>query len=429
MNSNNLIKNFDKLVSSSERNHALLIAEAGLETIKTVNVVQRVFSYDSKKGQLKINGKLFTLGDYNRIICVGFGKCAYEAVSEIRNILGEKINDGFVLSLTDGQIQGMVTRVGTHPLPSEKNVEATGELMKMLSGLSDKDLVICVVSGGGSSLLCYPNQMSCETEIDIMKKLMHKGANIFELNTVRKHISKVKGGQLAKLCYPATVVGLIFSDVPGDDLSMVASGPTVLDSTTSRDASEILARYDILTVCKLPKCELIETPKESKYFEKVYNFLVVSAGDAVKAMNEKAKDLGYRTVLLEKPFSGEAKKLFLELNKYSKNGTVVLGSGETVVRVKGKGSGGRNQEVVLASLEHLNPNQVFLSLASDGVDNSEVAGAIGDTNTLKRAKQMGMYPEMYLENNDSYGFFKEVEDFIYTGMTGSNVSDLIILVN
>jgi len=426
---NNIIQNFEKLASSNERSHALLIAEAGLDAIKTVNVVKRVFSYDPKKERLMISGKVFALGDYEKIICVGFGKCAYEAISEIRNILGEKINDGFVLSLTDGQIQGVMTRVGTHPLPSEKNVEATGELMKMLSGLSEKDLVICVVSGGGSSLLCYPNQMSCETEIDIMKKLMHKGADIFELNTVRKHISKVKGGQLAKLCYPATLVGLIFSDVPGDDLSMVASGPTVMDKTSSRDASEILAKFDILTVCKLPKCELIETPKESKYFEKVYNFLVVSAEDAVKAMDEKAKDLGYRTVLLEKPYSGEARNLFLELNKYSKDGAIVLGSGETVVTVKGNGAGGRNQEVVLASLEQLRPNQVFVSLASDGMDNSEVAGAIGDVNTLKRAKKMGMYPEMYLDNNDSYGFFKEVEDFIFTGMTGSNVSDLVILVN
>ena len=423
------IKNFNTIGYTHERTTALLIAEAGLASIDTAQVVRRNFLFDAKKEMLDVGGQTYELKKFKKIICVGFGKCAYVAVREIQAILGNRIACGFVLSLTEGSIEGVVCKIGTHPLPSVINVTATGELMTMLSGQDEETLVVCVVSGGGSSLLCYPNAMSCEVEVKILSKLMKSGADIFEINTVRKHISGVKGGQLAKICFPATVVSLIFSDVPGNDLSMVASGPTVKDETTAHDAAEVLKKYNILELCELPSCKLTETPKEEKFFKKVHNVLVVSAKDALVAMKRKAEDLGYSSLVFSDKFSGDASTLFPVIAGHSKKGRVVLGAGETFVTVKGSGKGGRNQEAVLASLEKLEENQVFISIASDGFDNTDSAGAIADSGTLAKAKRSGLNPKMYMENNDSFSFFQEIGDSVYTGKTDSNVSDLFILVS
>lgn len=423
------ITNLEQLAHSKLRKQSLLIAEAGLEAINTVQAVRKLVSFNERTNSLKVVNNVFDLNKYKKIICIGFGKPAFDAVATLQNILKDKLTCGFVISLTEGSIAGITCTVGTHPFPSSVNVQATGELIRLLSNLSEEDLVLCVVGGGGSSLLCYPYEMSCEMQISLVKQLMRKGADIYEVNTVRKHVSRVKGGQLAKICYPATVVSLIFSDVPGDDLSMVASGPTVLDATTIDDARSVLEKYNILDALAVPMTKLIETPKEDKYFKKVSNILVVSAKQALDAMCEKAKNLGYRVKIYPQSFTGEARELFLKINALSQSGTVVLGAGETVVTLRGQGKGGRNQEVVLSALEHLSEKQVLICMASDGVDNTEAAGAIGDKSSLLRAKTLGMTPSEYLDNNNSFVFFNELGDLLYTGLTGSNVSDLLILLN
>lgn len=424
-----IIKNFESLASNPQRKHALLIAEAGLSAINTTQVLSRQVSLSGDQRFLKISGNRFDLSKYKNILCVGFGKPAYEAVSFLKSLLQDKITQGFVISLTQGDIPGIKNTVGTHPLPSEQNIKATQEIISHLSFLNESDLVICVVGGGGSSLLCYPSELGCEMEVSILTQLTKKGADISEMNVVRKHISRVKGGHLAKICYPATVIGLIFSDVPTTDLSMVASGPTYLDSSTTEDASNILSKYDALTSCRLPYCRLEETPKDPKYFKNVHNILMVSSEISLKSMKLKAEDLGYKAKILPGYFTGKAKDIFPELLKRSDARTVILGSGETTVEVLGQGEGGRNQESVLAGLKYLKSGQVVLALASDGFDNTPSAGAIADTNSLVRAKQLGIDPEVYLSQNDSYSFFKEIGDWIDTGPTGSNISDLLIYIN
>ncbi|MBI5530945.1 MAG: DUF4147 domain-containing protein [Candidatus Doudnabacteria bacterium] len=421
-----IIKNFNSLATSVLRKQALTIAESGFSAINTEKAVEQNFLYDSKKQQLKIFQQQFNLAEYKRIVLVGFGKAALEAVTTIQKILKDKISCGYVLDLIEGSLGNIVCRVGTHPLPTKVNIEATKELVAMLETCEKEDLVICVVSGGGSALLCQPHDMSCETEVSVISGLTVKGATITELNTVRKHISSVKGGHLAQIIYPATCISLIFSDVPGDDISMVASGPTVKDSSFNRDAAAVLAKYNILEMCQLPSCQLLETPKEDKYFERVHNILFVSAKQALKAMKEKAEDLGFKVNIFSENFQGEARKLAPEIISGLKAGQCLLGAGESTVKIIGKGEGGRNQEMALAALANIKPDQVFLALASDGKDNSEAAGAIVDASVIKRAQGLGLDAEEYLNNNNSYAFFEKTGDLVLTGKTNSNISDFFI---
>lgn len=424
----NKIKNFENLASSPLRRQALEIAEAGLAAIGTRQAVRRQFLYRQEKNKLAVSGREFDLSPYKNIIVVGFGKAAFEAVSEIQKILGGRIRCGYVIDLRDGDLGSIVCRTGTHPLPTVVNVQATKELVEMLAANAAADtLVICVVSGGGSALLCDPHDISCEAEVSIISALTVKGATIQELNTVRKHISRVKGGQLAKLIYPSACISLIFSDVPGDDLSSVASGPTVMDSTSSRHAAEILKKYDVLEACRMPSCNLIETPKEEKYFQFVNNILFVSAGTALAAMREKAGDLGYDIKIFSDHFQGEARELAQNIIAEKYYGCL-LGAGESTVNIKGGGRGGRNQELALAALPLLGEKEVLLTLASDGRDNTEAAGAIVDSGTMARARALGLEPQKYLDNNGSFDFFEQLGEQLLTGPTGSNVSDLFVRI-
>ena len=421
-----IIKNFENLASSSLRKQALTIVEAGLEAINTKQAVEKNFLYNEKKQELKIYNQKFDVSKFKRIVCVGFGKAALEAVTAIQSILRNKISCGYVLDLKEGSLGNIVCKVGTHPLPTKVNIQATKELMDMLSVCEEGDLVLCVVSGGGSALLCQPHDMACDTEVTIISALTVKGATIQELNTVRKHISSVKGGNLAKIIYPATCISLIFSDVPGDDIGIVASGPTVKDSSTNRQAAEILEKYNVLEMCQMPSYNLLETPKDNKYFAKIHNILFVSAQQALKAMEEKAEDLGFKVKIFSKNFQGEARELAPNIIMESKKGECLLGAGESTVKITGKGVGGRNQEMALAALSVISENQVLACVATDGHDNTESAGAIVDKTVLKRSAVLKLDPKTYLENNDSFTFFQSLGDQIITGNTESNVSDFFV---
>jgi glycerate-2-kinase len=422
-----IIKNFDRLATSVLRRQALEIAEAGLGAINTKEAVKRTVGYNQKKQILEVAGTRYQLQNFERVMCIGFGKAAFDAVSELQSILSDKITCGYVIDLKEGNLGNITCKIGTHPYPTKINIQATKELMAMLSSCTQKDLVLCAVSGGGSALLCYPNDMTCEAEVSIISALTVKGADITELNTVRKHISKVKGGQLAKLMYPATVISLIFSDVPGDDISMVASGPTVKDTTFMKDAAAVLKKYDALEICKMPSCNLVETPKEAKYFEKVHNVLAVSAKQALAAMKEKAEDLGFEVKIFSENFQGIARELAPQIiRENNKARECLLGAGESTVHIVGKGKGGRNQEMALAAISSAAENQVLACVASDGHDNTDSAGAIVDGGSLARAKALGLDPAAYLENNDSYTFFENLGDQLITGLTEANVSDFFV---
>lgn len=416
------IKNAGELATTPLREDALRILEAGYQAILTKEVIQKDVEVNGQ--YLRVGERVMSLGVFKRIFFVGIGKCALDAGEVFEEKLGSWLTGGIILDVRGATLKKLRSKVGTHPFPSEQNVKAAESIAELLEGLTDTDLLITVISGGASSLLCLPSDLSCEALGLITKTLMAQGATISEINTFRKHISKIQGGQFAKMAYPATVVSLIFSDVPGDDIAIVASGPTVLDTTTIADARGVLKKYNIEELCKLPECEFVETPKDPEYFQRVYNILFVTNKKALFAMKGEAERLGYNAEIASAEFQGEARdagKYFMQEAVTPK--TCRLLGGETTVVVKKEGKGGRCQEVALGALSEVREGALLVAATSDGWDNTPFAGAIADSETLARARELGLDPLSASENNQAYDFFEKIGSHIDTGRTGANVSD------
>ncbi|MCR4274843.1 MAG: DUF4147 domain-containing protein [Candidatus Campbellbacteria bacterium] len=421
------IKNFEQLATTPQRTDALSILDAGLSAIDTRAVIQKTVFIEG--GVLHAADGLYTLSDFDRVRVVGVGKCSVEAVRTFEEVLGDVLTDGMAIDIVPGTSQtGRVSFfVGTHPLPTQANVDATAKLLTFLDSCTSRDLVLVVISGGGSTLLSQPPQsMMVSDEARLITSLMDEGATIQEMNTVRKHLSTARGGGLAQHAHPATLVALIFSDVPGDDVSFIASGPTVLDTTTAIDARTILKKYTIEHVSEY----LIETPKEKEVFEHTLNIVVVSNRVALEAMKKEAVARGYLAEIVTTTLTGEAHNIAQEtLNRLhtALEKTVLLFGGETTVISEGPhGVGGRNQEVVLAGFLDIRDGETLIACASDGRDNTDIAGAIGDAVAQRRAHEQGISIEEHLASHNSFLFFEKVSSQIITGNTGSNVSDLII---
>ncbi len=416
------IKNFEELAMTPNRRLALSIAEAAIESIKSEDAV---FSSVRLEGNiLNVQGENYDLSKFKKIKIVGFGKASSAAASSLEQILGSKIDGGAVIDLNTLNLERIETFAGTHPLPSQKNIDAGEKIFEIIKNSGAEDLVIAIVSGGGSALLCY-SQDECGQGIDFYNQSLEHGLRINEMNTIRKHLSVLKGGGLAKIAYPATVIGLVFSDIPGDDFADVASGPTYKDKSTVADAKEIIKKYS------LGDFNLMETPKEDMYFEKVRNYILVSNKTAVEAMDRKSKELGLRTVIVSTELYDETKGALAKIFKESSDNTVVLAAGEPKLVVSKKGgTGGRSLYMGLEAIQMglVKENSVFIPLASDGVDNSDAAGAIVDKNTIEKIKQKGINVEEHLNNFNAYPVFKNSGDMIMTGPTGANVSDLMILL-
>ena len=426
---NHLIKNFDELATTPNRKTALEIMEAGLNSIDTHEVIKNKVKLDNNI--LIVDSQLFDLNEFKKIKVVGFGKSSGVAALALEEILGDKIAEGAVISMEKTDCKYVETFIGTHPRPSVANVEAGKKIYEIISGSTPDDLIIVLVSGGGSALLCYPEDEYAQGA-KLYDAFLKTGGTINGMNTVRKHLSLLKGGGLAKLAYPATVVGLIFSDVPGDLFENVASGPTYKDETTVIDAQKIITENN------LGDFNLNETPKEDKYFNKVHNLVLVSNKTAVEAMEKKGIDLGLETKIISTDLYDEVdeslKKIFLS----EKENTVVLAAGEPKIKVENKdgkiGKGGRNLHMGLEAIKmkliakENYSDSVFISFASDGMDNSDVAGAVVDKNTIEKAEKLSLNAEDYANNFDSYDFFQKTGDQIITGPTGANVSDLMILL-
>ncbi len=421
------IKNFDLLNQTELRKTALLIAEAGLQAVDTFEVINNQIKFDGNI--LKIDNQEFEIANFNKILVFAIGKAALYSAKAIENILGDKITDGFAFYIGEEKfkLSKMESFRGTHPYPSDINVLGSKKLIAKLKNLTEKDLVIFVISGGGSALLCLPEDDNFLKEIEIFNILTRTGADILELNTLRKHISLARGGFLAYYAYPAKIISLIFSDVLGNDIRFVASGPTVLDNTTIFDAQKIIEKYKIYDVIPQSQIKLIETPKEEKYFLNVSNILAVSNDLALEAMSQKAKELGFNPIIKTNILKGEAKEkaieILEELKKYPPRTTLLYG-GETTVTIRGHG--GRNLEMALAAAFNISDDELFLAFDSDGHDNGEFAGAIADKITKEIVYQNKEEAEIYLFNNDECPFFEKFGNYLYTGDTGSNVSDLII---
>ena len=367
------------------------------------------------------------------VTLVAIGKCALDAATALEPMLGKYLKNGIVLDIRDSKeasFKKLEYLQGTHPMPSEANVAATKKILELLKNKTENDVVLFVISGGGSTLLSAPLEgITAADETALMKLLFKKGATIQEINAIRKHSSYARGGNLAKEAYPAKVISLIFSDVPGNDINVISSAPTVEDETSVKDAEKILKKYDCLKELNKDEYPLTETPKESKYFENVSNILLVSNETALNAMAEKAKEHSLEVEIRETALIGEARKVAANIAKEIRKadlGKVLLYGGETTVTIKGKGRGGRNQELTLAALKEVNGGEVIASIASDGRDNGEFAGAIADEFGRKKAEEKGLDIKAYLEENDATSFFEQSGDYILTGATGTNVSDITI---
>jgi len=424
-----VIQNSSDLATTEARKDALEITEAGFAAVNTEKVIKKNVRLDGDN--LFIKNEKYSFSDIKRIFVVGIGKCSLEAAMTIEDILGDKITDGAVLDLHGGDLKRIKSYIGDHPLPTQRNVDATKNIINLLSGTKEDDLVIFIISGGGSTLLCQSDTMTCQDESEVFKCLTKQGADIKSLNTVRKHLSFARGGFLAKHAYPSYAASLIFSDVLGDDLGYIASGPTVKDNSTIQEAIDILEKFDVENQCGMIKKGLIETPKEDKYFEKVKNLLVVSNKFALDAMKEAAEKLGYQASVCDLCLAGEATttgtNLADEINK-AKSGSVRLYGGETTVTIKGNGRGGRNMELALSALKSINDDCLVLPVASDGRDNSDFAGAIADKTTKDKSEKLNLNPDDFLKNNNSFEFFNKTKDALITGYTGSNVADLTIVI-
>ncbi len=391
-----VIKNKEQLATSGIRKDAIEIIEAAFEAVIPKKAIQNKVRLNNNF--LKVNDSRYNLNDYENIYIIGFGKSSSLMCQEIENILGDKITGGVVTSTKEVDLKRTKFYLGTHPFPSEQNIEATKKIVEIVRKATEKDLILCLISGGGSALLFYPNIPFKEYNKKI-KDVFASGIDIFELNKIRKQLSNVKDGKLAKMT-KAKIVSLIFSDVIGDDLATIASGPTY--------SKEGLSNVD--------------------------NHLLLTNKVALKAMETKAKELRYKTKVVTNTLDGEAKEAAGKLIEIcnGEDAECYLFAGETTVKVKGDGIGGRNQEFCLASIDKISGEKdyVVASAGTDGIDgpNNDAAGAIVCNKSLNRCKEKGLDFKQFLENNDSYNFFKKMGDLIKTGVTGSNVADVGVII-
>lgn len=367
------------------------------------------------------------LADFERVVIISIGKAAAGMAKAVIPMLGRRPDA--VLMANEG-----------HPLPTERGIKNTEKIIKIARSLGEKDLAIVLISGGGSAMLVSPAQgISLKDKTTITRQLLKSGATINEMNVVRKHLSQVKGGRLAALLYPATVLGFVISDVVGNDLSTITSGPLTPDKSTFKDAIKIFKKYKIVAPKSVQEYlqkglvdKRLETPKPGeKYFTKVFVKILADHKTVLKKTIEKAKELGLKTAVIKKEVTGEARDEARKFIAKGKKGKLLIACGETTVTCCGNGCGGRNQEFVLAGLQYLKPGQILLSIGTDGVDGvcpEPIAGAVADGTTLKIAAKKKLKIQDFLKNNDSYNFFRHTGGLIKTGPTGTNLGDLMMLL-
>ena len=398
---------------------------------------------------------LFREGGFARLHVVGFGKASPAMALALEESLGGLIDDGIIITKYGHTPSRKLERIrlfeSGHPIPDENGQEASRRLVNLVESADDRTLVISLISGGGSALLVSPLAGISLADKQVTTDLLLKaGADIHDLNTVRKHLSRVKGGRLAELIYPATSLSLILSDVVGDRLDVIASGPTAPDPTTYRDALDVLVKYNLAKTVPVSVAELLakgqigkvpETPKPGNpLFSNTTNMIIGSNRRALEAAQGKAEGLGFRTEVLSAEISGEArdvgrwlarKALVVKRSMGMQSPVCLISGGETTVTVKGKGKGGRNMELALSFALEVEgiAGITLLSAGTDGTDGpTDSAGAIVDGDTILRARRGGINPELHLRDNDSYDFFRRAGGLLLTGATGTNVMDIQLIL-
>jgi len=429
---------------NSLKENALRIFYAGLKAVDPDIHIRRLFLLEDNL--LKIGDRVYNLDKYKNIYIIGFGKASGFMAATLEELLMERIKAGVVNVRNNYATPCKFIKVNAagHPIPDEAGIKGTLEIVRLIKDVEENDLVFCLISGGGSALFELPvDGISLDDIQKITLLLLNCGARIDEVNAIRKHISLVKGGRLVNMC-KAEIISLILSDVVNDTLSDIASGPTSPDASTFQDCKMILMKYDLFH--KIPVSikkhiqnglngTVEETPKSTdKIFDKVHNIIIGNNRTALKASCQKAIELGYNASILSSYIKGEAREVAREIHSYGgpvKRPACIIAGGETTVNVRGNGLGGRNQELVLSAAMEIDglENTVILSAGTDGIDgNTDAAGAIADGSTVMRAKRIKMDPETYLDDNNSYAFFKGLNDLIVTGTTRTNVMDIMLLL-
>lgn len=432
-----VIANFDALWKNTStkyqkaRRDALEIVDGVLEKMNGYQVVKSSVSLNGD--HLAIHNHRVNLRSYRNIFLLGIGKAAGSMARAMEEIIA--VDEGVVITTETISLKRVRVLRGTHPLPSEENVRATDKILRVLEHAGADDLIIFLISGGGSSLLCKP-RIPLQSMTEVTEELMMKGCTIEELNTVRKHLSLVKGGQLA-VKTEAHIISLIISDIIGNPVDCIASGPTAPDPTTFADAMRILQHYHIQNrdawdvIQRGVNGEIEETPS---HLDNVTNIIIADIGMTCGHARHLAEMKGYHARIIGTGICGEAREIGRALAEYAiffpRNKSIIIAGGETTVTVKGNGVGGRNQEMVLAAVAPLSHESVvFISCGTDGIDgNSPAAGAVADGESFAKAHRAGMNPEKYLERNDAHSFFHALGDAILTGYTGTNVMDIQIMV-
>ena len=434
------------------RKHALAIFRAALEASDPVEAVLR---HVHAEGRFLVAGKRrYALDRFREIHVIGAGKASAAMARAVERLLGRRIAGGLV-NVKYGHL-APVKRVELnecgHPLPDAAGVAGATRIARIAEQAGEDDLIVALMSGGGSALLPAPAPpVTLEEKQAATKLLLACGANIHEINAVRKHISMVKGGQLARLAWPATMLCLMLSDVIGDDLDVIASGPTAPDASTFASARAILNGYGLLDRIPVSVRErleagvagaIAETPKAGDpVFSRVQNLVVGSNALAVNAAARKARELGYRALVLSSMIEGETRdvarvhaaiaKQMVASGQPLKPPACVISGGETTVTLRGDGLGGRNQEFALAAAIDIAGlgNVLLLSGGTDGSDGpTDAAGALATGATIQRARAIGLDAQAALARNDSYHFFEPLGDLIKTGPTNTNVMDVRLVL-
>ena len=399
-----------------------------------------------------LEGKSFE----GRVVLLSIGKAGWEMAKTAHEILGDRIDCGVVITKYDhvpdnvkckkqnakgvddnvslvGYLGAIELHEAGHPVVDLNGINATKRAIELTSDLKKEDTVLFLVSGGGSALF---ESVSCPLEKmqELTKALLHSGATINEMNAIRKHVSQVKGGKLAELVYPASVYAIVLSDVVGDDLSTIASGPATADNTTVEDCLEIIRKYNVSLDEEMYAAIKRETPKEIKNATHVISG---SVSNLVKSAMKKARMLGYEAISVDDGVTCDAGEIAEKIGVIAKekaktpHPVAVFFGGEVTIKVKGNGKGGRNQELALMCAEKISgmPNMAVFCVGSDGTDGpTDAAGGYADGHTWTKIAQGGKNPSEYLENNDSYNALRESDGLIFTGATGTNVNDLYALL-
>jgi len=441
------IRDREALVRGDKRrDHALSVVEAGIDAVLPENVICNTVKAEGDR--LSVGGRAFDLSKYRHIYVAGGGKASGAMAGEIERLFDGRITAGIVIDRHGTKAQTKIIKVlqAGHPLPDENSVRGMRAMHDMLVAAGAGDLVVFLISGGGSALMTCPAQgVALEDMILLTDLLLKGGAAIAEINCVRKHVSQTGGGLILGWTNGAEVLSLIVSDVVGDDPGSIASGPTAPDDTTYADALSVLEKYR-LTDRAPPRIighikagingHAPETLKPGNpAFDRVTNVVIASNIVALEAAAKQASALGYRPIILGSRIKGESREVGLVhagiAGECRASGhpvpvpAAILSGGETTVTVLGSGKGGRNQEFVLGFLRGSGPGMIVASIDTDGIDGAtDAAGAIADEITLKRAKEKSLSADDALASNSSFDYFKKLGDLIYTGPTGTNVSDL-----